>query len=59
MLLVLDEPGNGLDVRRLDALVDLLRGHAATGRACLLASHDAALLDRLGARIVPLAWPHE
>jgi ABC-type multidrug transport system ATPase subunit len=54
-LLVLDEPDNGLDVRRLDALVDLLRAHAAAGRACLLASHDAALLDRLGARIVSLA----
>jgi ABC-type multidrug transport system ATPase subunit len=56
-LLVLDEPDNGLDARRLDALVDLLRAHAAAGRACLLASHDAALLDHLGARVVPLAEP--
>jgi ABC-type multidrug transport system ATPase subunit len=56
-LLVLDEPDNGLDARRLDALVDLLRAHAAAGRACLLASHDAALLDRLGARVIPLAAP--
>ena len=53
-LLVLDEPDNGLDARRLDALVALLRGHAAAGGACLLASHDAALLDQLGARMVPI-----
>jgi len=49
-LLVLDEPDNGLDARRLAALVALIREHAAAGRACLLASHDAALLDQLGAR---------
>jgi ATPase subunit of ABC transporter with duplicated ATPase domains len=54
---VLDEPDNGLDAGRLDALVDLLRAHAAAGRACLLASHDAALLDRLGARVITLAQP--
>jgi len=54
-LLVLDEPDNGLDARRLDALIALLRDHAAAGRACLLASHDAALLDQLGARIHRLA----
>jgi len=50
-LLVLDEPDNGLDAKRLDALVALLRAHVADGGACLLASHDAALLDQLGARI--------
>ena len=56
-LLVLDEPDNGLDAKRLDALISLVRAHAASGRACLLASHDAALLTQLGARIVPLAAP--
>jgi ABC-type multidrug transport system ATPase subunit len=50
-LLVLDEPDNGLDVKRLDSLVALVRAHAADGGGCLLASHDAALLDQLGARI--------
>jgi ABC-2 type transport system ATP-binding protein len=50
-LLVLDEPDNGLDAKRLDALVALVRDHAAGGGACLLASHDAALLDQLGARV--------
>jgi ABC-type multidrug transport system ATPase subunit len=50
-LLVLDEPDNGLDAKRLDALVALVRDHASAGGACLLASHDASLLDQLGARI--------
>ena len=54
-LLVLDEPDNGLDQKRLEALVGLLKAHAAAGGACLLASHDAALLDQLGARVVTLA----
>lgn len=50
-LLVLDEPDNGLDAKRLDAIVALLRAHADAGNACVLASHDAALLDQLGARV--------
>jgi ABC-2 type transport system ATP-binding protein len=54
-LLVLDEPDNGLDVKRLTALVGLIKGHAAAGGACLLASHDAALLDDLGARTIELS----
>jgi ABC-type multidrug transport system ATPase subunit len=53
-LLVLDEPDNGLDAKRLDALIALLKAHAAAGRACLLASHDAALLDALGAETFPM-----
>jgi ATPase subunit of ABC transporter with duplicated ATPase domains len=53
-LLVLDEPDNGLDARRLEALVALVTAHAAAGGACLLASHDAALLDQLGARVFAL-----
>jgi ABC-2 type transport system ATP-binding protein len=53
-LLVLDEPDNGLDAKRLDALIALLKAHAASGRACLLASHDAALLDALGAETFAL-----
>ncbi len=50
-LLVLDEPDNGLDARRLDAIVGLLQEHAARGGATILASHDAALLEQLGARV--------
>ncbi len=54
-LLVLDEPDNGLDIKRLDALIALVQAHAAAGRACLLSSHDAALLDALDARVFALA----
>ncbi|MBS1120936.1 MAG: transporter related protein [Deltaproteobacteria bacterium] len=50
-LLVLDEPDNGLDARRLDAIVGLIRDHATNGGATVLASHDAGLLEQLGARI--------
>jgi len=53
-LLVLDEPDNGLDVRRIDALEVLLRDHATAGRACLVASHDAGMLERINARVVRL-----
>lgn len=49
-LLVLDEPDNGLDRARLEALVVLVREHAAAGHATILASHDTALLDLLEAR---------
>lgn len=57
-LLVLDEPDNGLDVLRLGALVTLLRDHAAAGGAVILASHDAAWLDELGARRAELGVRH-
>jgi ABC-2 type transport system ATP-binding protein len=50
-LLVLDEPDNGLDAARLDALRTLIAEHAAAGGAAILATHDRALLDALGARI--------
>lgn len=53
-LLVLDEPDNGLDVKRLGALAVLLKQHVAGGGAVVLASHDAAWLDVLGARRVEL-----
>jgi ATPase subunit of ABC transporter with duplicated ATPase domains len=53
-LLVLDEPDNGLDVRRSDALVELVRAHEAAGLAAIIATHDRGLLERTGARIVAL-----
>jgi ABC-type multidrug transport system ATPase subunit len=53
-LLVLDEPDNGLDARHLDAAERLLRAHAALGHAAIIATHDTALLERLGARVVTL-----
>ncbi len=50
-LLVLDEPDNGLDAKRLDAIIGLIKDHADGGGATILASHDAGLLEQLGARI--------
>ncbi|MDB4954628.1 MAG: transporter related protein [Myxococcales bacterium] len=49
-LLVLDEPDNGLDTKRTMALVTLVTAHAAAGGACVMATHDTALLEELGAR---------
>lgn len=54
-LLVLDEPDNGLDLRRLESLVRVVKAHAAAGHAALIATHDAALIEQLGARVVSLA----
>lgn len=54
-LLVLDEPDNGLDARRIEALVTLLREHAAAGHVALVSTHDRAFLDAIGARLVELA----
>ena len=56
-LLVLDEPDNGLDARRLDALVELIVARAAAGGAIVIATHDPAVLDRIGARRVKLDHP--
>jgi len=52
-LLVLDEPTNGLDPAGVDLLARLLREHAARG-AILLATHDLAFADGLGARRLAL-----
>jgi ABC-type multidrug transport system ATPase subunit len=54
-LLVLDEPDNGLDAKRADALVELVKAHAAAGHAAIVATHDRALLERAGARSIALA----
>ena len=54
-LLVLDEPDNGLDAKRLDSIVGLIKDHVADGGAAILASHDAGLLDQLGARVVAMS----
>lgn len=58
-LLVLDEPDNGLDARRAEILVSLLREHATACRAALVATHDRALLDAAGARVVTIAAANE
>jgi ABC-type multidrug transport system ATPase subunit len=49
-VLVLDEPSNGLDAGGEHVLRELLAARAAAGAAVVIASHDAPLLDALGAR---------
>jgi ABC-type multidrug transport system ATPase subunit len=53
-LLVLDEPDNGLDARRLDALVELLKAHCAENNSAIVATHDRELLQRVTARVVEI-----
>jgi ABC-type multidrug transport system ATPase subunit len=53
-LLVLDEPDNGLDARRLDALAELIADHARAGGAAIVATHDRGMLEKVNARVVEL-----
>jgi ABC-type multidrug transport system ATPase subunit len=53
-LLVLDEPDNGLDAKRLDALVELVKAQCAENDSAIVATHDRDLLARVGARVVEL-----
>jgi ATP-binding cassette subfamily F protein 3 len=50
-VLILDEPTNHLDVESREALEDALRGFGGT---LLLVSHDRALLDAVGTRVVAI-----
>lgn len=54
-VLLLDEPDNGLDVAGLDAFVELVAREAARGAAVVVATHDPAVRERLGARALHLA----
>lgn len=50
-LLILDEPGNGLDPAAVVALRELLRSCAAAGMAVLLSSHALLEVARLATRV--------
>ncbi len=53
-LLVLDEPTVALDESATGWLAELLVAHVAAGGSVLVASHDPAFLDQLGARRVAI-----
>ena len=54
-LLLLDEPTNGLDPDGVKLLAELLREHAGRGGAALVATHDLAFAEVIGARTWKLA----
>lgn len=51
-VLVLDEPGNGLDPQGIRTLRDLLRGHAAKGGTVFVSSHLLAEVEHLADDVI-------
>ncbi|MCG3755524.1 ABC transporter ATP-binding protein [Amycolatopsis sp. Poz14] len=51
-VLVLDEPGNGLDPQGMAWLRDLLTGFAASGRTVLVSSHVLSELEQIAGQVV-------
>ncbi|MEV6649229.1 ATP-binding cassette domain-containing protein [Streptomyces sp. NPDC051219] len=54
-ILVLDEPGNGLDPHAIRWLRDFLRTQAAEGRAVMVSSHLLGEMEQLADRVVVLS----
>jgi len=54
-VLVLDEPGNGLDPRGIRWIRELLRSQAAAGRTVLVSSHLLAEMEQLADDLVIIA----
>ena len=51
-VLILDEPGNGLDPQGIRTLRDLLRGHAAEGGTVLVSSHLLSEVEHLADDVI-------
>ena len=51
-VLILDEPGNGLDPQGIRTLRDLLRGHAAAGGTVLVSSHLLSEVEHLADDVI-------
>ncbi|MEO6571446.1 MAG: ATP-binding cassette domain-containing protein [Ilumatobacteraceae bacterium] len=51
-VLILDEPGNGLDPQGIRTLRDLLRGHAAQGGTVFVSSHLLAEVEHLADDVI-------
>jgi len=54
-VLILDEPGNGLDPAGIRWTRDLLRALAASGRTVLVSSHQLAEVEQLADDLVVIA----
>ena len=54
-VLILDEPGTGLDAASLGTVVDLVRSVRDRGGCCLISTHDADFARRVGTRFYRLA----
>jgi ABC-2 type transport system ATP-binding protein len=51
-VLILDEPGNGLDPQGIRTLRDLLRGHAAQGGTVFVSSHLLSEVEHLADDVI-------
>lgn len=54
LLLVLDEPTNGLDPGGVEMLASLLRDHREAGGMALISTHDRAFAEAAGAKLIRL-----
>lgn len=57
-ILLLDEPGNGLDPRSYSFLVELVVALNEAGKTIVVATHDLSLIGELGCRVVVLSEQH-
>jgi cobalt/nickel transport system ATP-binding protein len=57
-ILLLDEPGNGLDPRSYSFLVELVIALSEAGKTIVVATHDLSLIGELGCRVVVLSEQH-
>lgn len=57
-VLLLDEPGNGLDPRSYSFLVELVIALNESGKTIVVATHDLSLIGELGCRVAVLSEQH-
>lgn len=58
-ILLLDEPGNGLDPRSYSFLLELMVALSEAGKTIVVATHDLSLIGELGCRVVVLSEEHK
>lgn len=57
-VLLLDEPGNGLDPKSYSFLLELMVALSEAGKTIVVATHDLSLIGELGCRVVVLSEQH-